>query len=483
MRRFVTGLLLALLAASPASAQITQGQVQASITNLPQGGNVSVANLQATLTLMNQAAFQGLSGNVSISNSPCAGCFLVGVSSSVANWTNSTPLSFLGTNVNPITADGSQITIQNSSTTAQNVYSGITGGVVYDALRSTVYIPAGSTVLNTEPFGAYVRNRSGSPSSPGVLFYGVCTTIANSSCFGWNPRLLDSEDGAGHSYTGIKLIGGEIDYDIRQASTVVSGISLQLASTVSFAASNGFQVTNNTPSFGKLANSFVSGDAAASVALFAGATAASGTSISSQTIKFNRFDGGGVEHADLLFDDSAGQLTWPGNINLNGPAATAIQISFQENSATGFVIGQTSGGNFFALDGANSNAFVWQMPSAGTFAFTPRVSFASAIISAGAVPTGNTGTCGTGVTVTGGAMTGTWTSTAICALAGTIILSGMPTAPTGYSCDMTDRTTNGVTVQQTATSATSATFTVRSLPTGSVQTVANDILQYKCIAY
>lgn len=104
-------------------------------------------------------------------------------------------------------------------------------------------------------------------------------------------------------------------------------------------------------------------------------------------------------------------------------------------------------------------------------------------MSAGTVPTGNTGTCSTGVTVAGGATAGTWTSTAACALAGTIILTAMPAATTGYACFISDRTTAGVTIEQTATSTTSATFTVRSLPTGSVQAAANDILQYSCMGY
>lgn len=108
---------------------------------------------------------------------------------------------------------------------------------------------------------------------------------------------------------------------------------------------------------------------------------------------------------------------------------------------------------------------------------------AAAIRNTGTPPTGNTGTCSTGVTVAGGSTTGTWTSTSICALAGTIILTAMPTQTNGYVCSMTDRTTAGIVIEETATSATSATFTVRSLPTGTVATVANDIIQYSCIGY
>ncbi len=147
---------------------------------------------------------------------------------------------------------------------------------------------------------------------------------------------------------------------------------------------------------------------------------------------------------------------------------------FDSAGAAGQYLIRSGAGNTTVLDYASTNSGKW------TFAGSP---FMPGMISNGTNPTGNTGTCSTGVTVAGGATVGTWTSTAVCALAGTIILTGMPTAPTGYVCDMSDRTTAGVTIEETATSATSVTFTVRSLPTGSVATVANDILQYKCLAY
>lgn len=102
----------------------------------------------------------------------------------------------------------------------------------------------------------------------------------------------------------------------------------------------------------------------------------------------------------------------------------------------------------------------------------------------GSTPTGNTGTCSTGVTVAGDARRGTWTSTAACALTtGTIILSGMPTQPTGYICTVSDQTTAGIVIEETAKSTTSVTFTVRALPTGTIQVAANDVLQYSCLDY
>jgi hypothetical protein len=102
----------------------------------------------------------------------------------------------------------------------------------------------------------------------------------------------------------------------------------------------------------------------------------------------------------------------------------------------------------------------------------------AALQATGTVPTGNTGSCTTGVTVAGGATAGTWTSTAICAVAGTIILSAMPTMTTGYACFANDRTTAAVVFQQTASTTTSATLTVRS-----TATAANDVISYHCTGY
>jgi len=102
----------------------------------------------------------------------------------------------------------------------------------------------------------------------------------------------------------------------------------------------------------------------------------------------------------------------------------------------------------------------------------------AALQATGTVPTGNTGTCTTGVTVAGGATAGTWISTAICAVAGTIILSAMPAMTTGYACFANDRTTAAVVFQQTASTTTSATLTVRS-----TATAANDVISYHCTGY
>ncbi len=183
-----------------------------------------------------------------------------------------------------------------------------------------------------------------------------------------------------------------------------------------------------------------------------------------------------------FIDGSAG-----GFVFMGGTIQTAGNFNIGNGNVKFANTGGTSG-SLSVLDGSSVSLFDYGVTTASTLTVVGNVTSSTAIrsplhVATGSVPTGTTGSCTTGVTVAGGSTAGTWTSTATCAATGTIILTAMPTAPTGYACFMTDRTTSGATIQQTATSATSATFTVRSLPTGSVTVAANDILQYHCIGY
>lgn len=103
---------------------------------------------------------------------------------------------------------------------------------------------------------------------------------------------------------------------------------------------------------------------------------------------------------------------------------------------------------------------------------------ARSIISSGTVPTLALagGTCA-GTAIAGGSTAGTVTLTGVCAATNTMTLSVMPTAPTGYACDATDRTLGTVALGQTGTSTTTAVFTFLATTGGT------DVLSYKCIAY
>lgn len=199
------------------------------------------------------------------------------------------------------------------------------------------------------------------------------------------------------------------------------------------------------------------------------ATAGSNTAVGQQS-GVNLTSGGGNT---FIGTSSGGGITTGGNNSVFGGCAGLAGAL-----ANAVVI----------CDGAGTVRFDWAKTTAATMTLQGPVvnvgtETATAHVVNGAVPTGNTGTCSTGITVAGGATAGTWTSTAICALAGTIILTSMPAMPTGYACFMSDRTTAGIVVEEQSTTVTSVTFVVRSLPTGAVATVANDILQYSCVGY
>jgi hypothetical protein len=100
---------------------------------------------------------------------------------------------------------------------------------------------------------------------------------------------------------------------------------------------------------------------------------------------------------------------------------------------------------------------------------------AKSFTSGGSVPT-ITGTCTAPSAQAGGNTAGTFTvgAAGACA-AGTYILTFGLTAPTGWACQASDRTTITDTVQQTASSTTTATF--------KATTANNDVVSYSCMAY
>jgi hypothetical protein len=91
--------------------------------------------------------------------------------------------------------------------------------------------------------------------------------------------------------------------------------------------------------------------------------------------------------------------------------------------------------------------------------------------------TGSGGTCAAGTTV-GGALAGTFQTSAVCAAGNTIALTGMPATATGYACDATDRTLPAALIQQTASTTTGATFTVAG-----TSTAASNVISWKCMGY
>jgi hypothetical protein len=235
----------------------------------------------------------------------------------------------------------------------------------------------------------------------------------------------------------------------------------------------------------------LSGAASSNVAIGPGILGTSSTGVNNTAIGVNCLNKATGSNNTCIGELALSDLTSGSGNTAVGPSAGRGLTTGSNNTVLGACLGLTGAlASAIAIcDGVTNVRIDWGVTTASTLTLAAPVAIpgtvgANAFKSTGTVPTGNTGTCSTGVTVSGGATAGTWTSTAACALTtGTIILTAMPTQTTGYTCFVSDRTTAGVVVEQTATTATSATFVVRALPTGTVQVSANDILQYSCMGY
>jgi hypothetical protein len=136
--------------------------------------------------------------------------------------------SFIGSNTSPINANGARLVVQNSATTQGDIFTGITGGVVYDLGRFVLDIPAGSGgVLSANAIGMYVRNRSGTGASAGggVGLYGLIVCgVTGSNCWYENSRVVDCETtgtGCG-TLSGINLVASEDDFFVYNPATQVN---------------------------------------------------------------------------------------------------------------------------------------------------------------------------------------------------------------------------------------------------------------------
>jgi hypothetical protein len=116
----------------------------------------------------------------------------------------------------------------------------------------------------------------------------------------------------------------------------------------------------------------------------------------------------------------------------------------------------------------------------GNYNATWGIVYADSFASYGTSPTitGAGGTCAVSTKV-GGLAAGTVVLSGVCASTNTITFTGMPTMVDGYSCDAQDRTTRTAGPFIESASTTSG-FT---LTVGATSSVANDVLQWKCMGY
>lgn len=365
---------------------------QTSMQNLPAAQALSPADLFIVDQLVSPSIRR--TGQVPLS------AIFSGFTGLPQTWTS--PQSFIGSNTAAITADGAQVVVQNSSTTAENILTGNTGGFVYDVMRCALFIPSGNTANNAECFGGYVRNRSAASSTGnGVIYYGFMScSVSSSSCYGENLRIADSETTAGAGLTGVKLIGTEHDIAVYNTGTTIIGGTVNLtASSVQPIFAAGWDCTGKTAA--RFTFCFVSEDNSAATALYAGTAGAAGASVASQVITFGYYDSGSTERFPTLNAGSTGAFTWTGPSFViaptaatspggsNGAATLVIQpaagqqgiLNFYQGSTAEWQIGTLANGHFYAFD-VVGGGFIWQMTTGGTFAFTPGISAPSYTVGA-----------------------------------------------------------------------------------------------------
>lgn len=156
-----------------------------------------------------------------------------------------------------------------------------------------------------------------------------------------------------------------------------------------------------------------------------------------------------------------------GTSNGAAPAWAIIGSLPTGNGGGGDIVVQTTG------SGAGATAQNTPVTALTIKGATQNVVFASGRIAGGTVPVGTTGSC-VASSFVGGAMAGKFAA-AVCA-GGTIILSSLPVAPNGYTCNAQDQTTptTGV-LQQTANTVSSATF--------KATTTAADVVVFQCTGW
>lgn len=172
-----------------------------------------------------------------------------------------------------------------------------------------------------------------------------------------------------------------------------------------------------------------------------------------------------------------GAATFNSGVTVGVAGSTVGSVAFKNATSGTITLQPTTGalGTVTATLPANTGTIA-ETNLAQTFSATQ--TFSSGVISAGTTPTatGAGGTCAAG-TVTGGALVGTVALTGNCVSTDTLALTGMPAATTGYVCDATDRTAKAVTLVETTTTTTSATFEFTA------SSNSGNIIQFKCLGY
>jgi hypothetical protein len=371
-----------------------------------------------------------------------------------------------------LTLDGAATNSQNTSKTAAQIYQAeYMGSINYDSTRGVMDIESGTSLTNANAFGAYVYDNvaagSGTTANSGVGYYGnVVSAQTGAAIWGQNIALNDTT-----GKTGQKLIGTELDFTASAASTLISGLALEIQGSATLSTPpSGFQISVVPGASSNWGYGFVSNDGAAADAIYIGAEATSGDSVASQPINFAYFDSGGSEHALSLVVNGSGKLlfnngqiavlnanqTFSGINNFSSTVALTGQYFYQEanlaatyptssvNSiALGWNFSNGGGeGDFWDTDTGATDSFRWYQQtgsSAGTLladlstggfngvavgATTPEAGHFTTLSTAGALTYGGV-TLNNSVTGTGAMVLSTTPTIAGLTITGTLNVNGI----------------------------------------------------------
>lgn len=317
--------------------------------------------------------------------------------------------------------------------------------------------------------------------------------VANTACFGGNDYALNKL-GLPASMVGREIDVAENNAAVTVGSTPVSSTGLQIVSTGVYNGTaaeliaGGWQdgiVIASTAGYAIRVPAAGNGYGVGEVDAF---TVNSSGAVSASAFASSRFsvDGSGNVTSHSFTTASMVNSGLTGLMYANGASAvTAIAPGTGVVAALGHALDAASGlvsysslasdiNTVLSISASVQSAVQNATNAASGLVLLNSVKMAPIVgtLASGSAPTGSTGTC-TASSFTGGTLAGTF-SAAVCA-AGTFILSGLPTATNGYACFASNRTHIADLLVETATSATSATFTAT--------TAASDTVQFACTGY
>lgn len=411
-------------------------------------------------------------GNVSSTGTPTNG--------QIAQWTNATTIQ----GITSVAVANGGTACTSASITCFNNITGFTASGTTGTTSTNLVFSTSPTIASLTVTGAFTATGLVTNSdlvSPTVTVNTVACTLGSSCTITASASLVVGSSTVTSGTTGNILynnagtLGNETIASILTAGNGI-GITGTTNATIS-AALNGSTLTNGA--------SGLSCTTATSVQI--GCSKPDGTTI---TVAGGAFTTANITIGSTAMTPGSTYSTIAGAVTLSGPISFTGGVPTLSNGV-GSISGNTTNGAVivgqgstfdFVLENKNGTGVCSIVSGATALGCTSIQSSGLTAVGAfqanGAAPSSTGSTCSGTITVSGGPFAGKFTSTVGCTSGQTIVLTGLPTMPTGYACDAGDASGTATGIwQQTAGGTTSVTFTARA------GTSANDDNRYKCVGY